>query len=171
MKKIYLLILSLTSLFATHSTANTACMELPHADGFARDICSKNNKEYLILEFILPSCSACHRNVSQIKKLEGQAQGYAHSRIISLRGINDTLPFIQRYAISTEVALDSNSQAKRLFGVRGVPAVVVLDQFNQIVYQTAGYLDDAKISDIISIIMRPRMLANLAFPSLPLTIF
>lgn len=131
----------------------SSCFELPHADGYQRDICGKNGKAYLIIEFFLPSCSACHRNVGQFKKLESLTHDVAHSRLISLRDLSQTLPFIEQHAISTDVALDTYKQAKGFFGIGGVPAIVILDQHNDVVYRSTGYLEDEEIYRIINLIM------------------
>lgn len=133
---------------------SSRCFDLSHTDGVTRDICEKNGKSFLILEFFKPGCGACQRNVAPFKKLERETSNWAHSRLISLDSLNATTSFIHRHQIDTEVALDLNAEVRRSYGIQGVPTVVVLDSDNHVIHRSVGVLNDLKIQEIKNLVSR-----------------
>lgn len=129
------------------------CIELTHTDGLKKNICDKYNNGFLILEFVKPACHACRLNVEKFKQLEDRNKLVAHSRIISFGNLDTTLRFAQSYNITTDIAVDNLLEASIPFNIREVPAIVVLDNANNIIYQKTGILSDNDINLISDIIM------------------
>lgn len=137
-----------SSSFSEQVYEYATCLELDHADGQKRNICDKNDKKFLVIEFFLPGCPACHKNAPQFKKLESEIKPFAHSRLISLKDLQQTIPFIRRHRITSEVALDNAGLAKRAFNIRSVPTTIIIDENNQIIERIPGFLNDQVIARI-----------------------
>lgn len=145
-------LLALATFANTEDSELSSCVALPHVDGESRSICDRAQKDYLILEFFLPNCPACIRNAPQFLKLELQAQAWAHARLISARGLHETLPFINRFHITSDVALDERSRATREYNIRQFPTTLVLDSDNRVIYRSVGILHDEEIQAIVDLV-------------------
>lgn len=128
------------------------CVELPHADDTRRNICDRADKQFLVLEFIVPSCSHCQQNAPQFKVLESTIAEWAHTRIISLRDLRQTRSYIERFDITTDVALDERSQVGRQYNIRQVPTTVVINQANEIIHRVSGVLRQDDIDRILELV-------------------
>jgi thioredoxin-related protein len=156
MKRTFIVFLvSMTSFLASahHAPEQPAphaasCLELSHVDNATRNICDKNNKNYLLLEFFSPGCGACHRNVVFFKKLEEETKNFAHSRLVSSGSLHATQAFLNQHSITSQVALDLSAQARGAYAIRHYPTVILVDSKNQIIFQHAGVLNNNVMAQI-----------------------
>lgn len=147
-----LLLMAFVSSTGWTAPTSAHCVDVAHTDGTTENICEKNGKNFLILEFFSPHCGACQRNVGPFKDLEAKASSYAELRLVSLLPIAPTLNFINQFHISTKVALGSNLNASQTYGVTHVPTIVVIDHNNRIIFHESGVLSNHKIQRIVDLI-------------------
>jgi thioredoxin-related protein len=157
--KAYFLAFILTSLISFTSNANNEtinetayCVEVDHFDGITRNLCDKNNKKFLLLEFFLPTCGACQRNAEHFKTLEEAVKNTTHARLVSLKSLNQTEGFINRNQISTQVSHLNGAEARDHYQITHVPTVIVINENNQIIYRTTGVLNDTSIAAIKNLV-------------------
>ena len=147
------LFMNISFLVANKTLAISAsCFNLTHLDNNIISICEKHNKNFLVLEFFSPDCRSCERNISQFKYLEQEISNFAHTRLVSFGNALDTAKFAQRYALSTQIALDKGGKALRAYGISRVPAIVVINNQNKIIHQNTNNLTNKEISKIINLV-------------------
>ncbi len=91
-----------TSAYSEVPTVAATCLDLGDTNGVMHNLCEKNNKKFVLIEFFLPTCGACLANIPFYKKLEEQTKDFAHSRLVSLGTQQKTLVFIAQNSINTE---------------------------------------------------------------------
>lgn len=128
------------------------CMSLPHIDGSHQDICEKEGKPFLVLEFFSSHCGHCRQNVPLFRRLERAIESNAKTRLISINTFNEATQFAREYSLPTDLAVDTERTAARAFGVSGVPTIVVIDSDNQIVLTRAGMLSERAITEITNLV-------------------
>lgn len=128
------------------------CTVLTHTSNEVKNICDKDNKPYLLVEFFSAGCGHCQRNVEPFKRLEEKIKELAFSRLITADSPQIAINFARANNIETPIALDSQRLAARAFNVRGYPTMFVLDANNQIIFRQVGSLTDAKIDFIYELL-------------------
>jgi len=158
MKNILICLISsvtfLANIVVGEETRSASCIELTHTDNTTKNICDKKNKKYLILEFFSPSCGACTRNIGPFKRLEQETSSVAHSRLVSLGGLQQTVNFLNSHAIAGDVAVDSSKSARAAYNISRVPTIIIIDQNSNIVHQYLGVLIDSEIEYIRNLVSR-----------------
>ncbi len=133
-------------------TPQGACVDLAHTDGSFKNLCDKNGKAFLLLEFFSTRCQHCRRNVPLFRTLEQQASAFAHSRLVSLNTYEEAQRFGYEYNLANDIAVDTSRVAAQSYGVQRVPTLFVLNANNQIVFTHIGTLDDAVTQQILNIV-------------------
>jgi thioredoxin-related protein len=128
------------------------CAVLNHTNNELKNICDKDNKPYLLVEFFSAGCGHCQRNVEPFKRLEEKIKELAFSRLITADSPQVAINFARANNIETPIALDAQRLAARAFNVRGYPTMFVLDANNQIIFRQVGSLTDAKIDFIYELL-------------------
>lgn len=139
------------------------CVVLEHyqTTGESTDHCIRDHSEnqtHTIVEFFSISCSACAENLPKLKMLADQVNDVAATRLISIdRKVDQVKNYVEgrRDLITFEVALDSDRDAKKAYGVISTPTVFVLDNNNSVVYKHEGVFSDEDIAAILSIVKPP----------------
>lgn len=147
----FLLCVLTVFLLSLESYANH-CVTLTHTNNEVKNICDKDNKPFLFVEFFSSSCGHCQRNVEPFKRLEEKIKNLATTRLITSDSAQVAINFARANDISTPIALDTNREALRAFNIRGYPTMFLLDSNNNIIFTQVGRLTDAKIDFIYELV-------------------
>ena len=143
---IYILSSLLASSINGESLPAASCLDLKDIADNLKNLCEKNDKNFVIMEFFSPKCSHCQTNAKEFKKLEEEIKDFAHTRLISFGGLPQTLSFLNTHGISTETVLDSNHEALNAYSITHVPTLVILDESNFIIHRYTGVLNPEEIN-------------------------
>lgn len=135
---------------------NAGCLSLIHTDNTTKNICEKEEKPYLLLEFFSAYCGHCRRNVEWFKKLEEATSTLAHSRLVSLNTKQIATLFGNQYSLVTDIAVDATGSAAQRFGVRSLPSLFVLNSNNEVIFSHKGVLNDLVIERVVGLISGAR---------------
>lgn len=137
-----------TVLFSANNTTTDYCVPLTHTNNEVKNICEKNNKPYLLIEYFSTNCRYCQRNVEPFKILEEGLREIASSRLVTSNSLQAVETFARANNIQTPIALDPNRITERAFNLRGYPTMFILDSNNQIIFTQVGALTTQKINEI-----------------------
>lgn len=158
-KKILLaatLLLSTLSVQALEVGDDAPCVVLEHVEtnGQSSEHCIREPKiesKPVVLDFFSIYCHYCIESFPVLNKLSEEVAGQATFRAVAIdRKENEVRNFIEtrKDLVMHEVALDSDRDAKKAYGVISTPTVFVLDAQNKIIFKHEGLVTE-EVSDAI----------------------
>ncbi len=104
-----------------------------------------------VLEFFSAVCSDCARNLPKVSNL---ARELGDQAVVRLIGLDRSEALLREHfmknkdLIPGEVALDTNRDAKKAYGVVSTPTLFLLDQDNKIIFKHEGVLSNSDLMQI-----------------------
>lgn len=114
--------------------------ELTTTDGKVISTADLKDKKKLFLVFWATWCPGCKREIPELNKLYNKYK----SQDIEFLGINvgkndseDRMKkFAKKYKIAYPVTFDKDSKVTGLFGIKGIPALIIADKSGTIIYNS-----------------------------------
>ncbi len=147
MKNILVGIITITMLFGTLSGCTQAEPQAPSSDGKAADftlplldgksitLSAALKTKKVVLVFWTTWCPYCVKEVPAVESFYKKNSNTAQVIAINLQeSAQKVKSFVEKNAITYPVALDAQGVTGKLYGVRGIPAIVAIDKDSKILY-------------------------------------
>ena len=128
----------------TNGKSINQCIRTPNQKGQA-----------VILDFSLPECEDCAKNLPLLSQLAGDVHAVATTRVVMVsrdKAKIQNFMNLNKSSIQFPVSLDLKLQAMRTYGVDAGPTIFVLDSKNIILFKHVGILTDDAIAKIKALV-------------------
>lgn len=116
-----------------------------------RDFCGslrnpwKNRKRLVVVSFWATYCAPCKKEIPMLDTLVSRHKDEVKLLLISVdaEGAQRVAPFVKEAGYKAQVLLDPYAKAAANYGIKGVPALLLIDRDGLIRYSSYGYREDA----------------------------
>lgn len=111
--------------------------------------------QHVILDFSLPECSDCAKNLPILAQLAGDTHVNSTTRVVLVSRDKEKIQqFLTTHKseITFPVSLDTRQAAMRAYGVDAAPTIFVLDAKDTIVFKHVGVLSPAAVDTIKALV-------------------